>query len=120
MPLIRYIENESFENDQVMIWGEESVSYGKHIVRYSDVNDVSVMFSHTKHARYGITNDDTIWYYLRINGLLIERKHSAFNRVSAKAQSIGEGIEKEFEANMENLYRYIVPGLFKKKVDYCD
>jgi hypothetical protein len=68
------------------------------------------------HSTNFVKNDDTISYMIRMSEIFITRSHSAFNRVSSSAKQIGNDIRSEFEGHMNNVYRYIVPGLFQRKV----
>ena len=116
MPLFRYLYNKSDNHAQHLDWGYSSVSCEYATVRYSDVEVVNFFFSHSMHSTNFVKNDDTISYMIRINEIFITRSHSAFNRVSSSAKQIGNDIRSEFEGHMNNVYRYIVPGLFQRKV----
>ena len=116
MPLIRYLSNKADNHAQHLDWGYSSVSCEYATVRYSDVEVVNFFFSHSMHSTNFVKNDDTISYMIRINEIFISRSHSAFNRVSSNAKQIGNDIRSEFEGHMNNVYRYIVPGLFQRKV----
>ena len=116
MPLFRYLYNKPDNHAQHLDWGYNSVSFEYATVRYSDVEVVNFFFSHSMHSTNFVKNDDTISYMIRINEIFITRSHSAFNRVSSSAKQIGNDIRSEFEGHMNNVYRYIVPGLFQRKV----
>ena len=116
MPLIRYLSNKADNHAQHLDWGYDSVSCEYATVRYSDAEVVNFFFSHSMHSTNFVKNDDTISYMIRINEIFISRSHSAFNRVSSNAKQIGNDIRSEFEGHMNNVYRYIVPGLFHRKV----
>lgn len=116
MPLFRYLYNKSDNHAQHLDWGYNSVSCEYATVRYSDVEVVNSFFSHSMHSTNFVKNDDTISYMIRMSEIFITRSHSAFNRVSSSAKQIGNDIRSEFEGHMNNVYRYIVPGLFQRKV----
>ena len=115
MPLLRYLSNKADNHAQHLNWGYDSVSCEYATVRYSDVTVVNFFFSHSMHSTNFVKNDDTISYMIRINEIFISRSHSAFNRISSGAKEIGNDIRQEFEGHMNNVYRYILPGLFQRK-----
>ena len=115
MPLIRYLSNKYDNHAQHLNWGYDSVSCEYATVRYSDVSVVNFLFSHSTHSTNFVKNDDTISYMIRIDEIFVSRSHSAFNRVTSGAKEIGNEIQREFEEHMNNIYRYILPGLFQRK-----
>ena len=115
MPLTRYLFNRVCNEEQRLVWGYDSVSCDYATVRYEDVDVVKAFFTHSTSSVNLVKTDDTMTYVIKINEIYITRSHSAFNRVSSKAKSISAEIHREFQDNLEKIYRYIIPRLFVRK-----